>query len=109
MLEDRPGHGSPVVPGDRIRVELTGRYARGGVWGRGPLTLIAGDGTYPGAVNPLRVGSMIRMQYVVSPNDTGVRLMTFQGNDSENEAYQVRRDRGQIVVEHKVVAVCRPM
>jgi len=109
VLEDRPGHGSPVVPGDRIRVELTGRYARGGVWGRGPLTLIAGDGTYPGAVNPLRVGSMIRMQYVVSPNDTGVRLMTFQGNDSENEAYQVRRDRGQIVVEHKVVAVCRPM
>lgn len=109
MLEDRPGHGRPVVGGDRIRVEFTGRYASGEVWGRGPLTLIAGPGTYPGAIHPLRVGSVIRMQYVVNPNDTSVRLMPFQGGDSENEAYQFRRDRGQIVVEHKVLAVCRPM
>jgi ankyrin repeat protein len=109
VLEERPGRGRPVVPGDRIRVELTGQYARGGVWGQGPLTLIAGNGTYPGTTHPLRVGSLLRMQYVVNPNDTSVRLMTFQGGDSENEAYQVRRDRGQIVIEHKVVAVCRPM
>jgi ankyrin repeat protein len=109
VLEDRPGLGRPVVPGDRIRVELTGRYADGEVWGRGPLTLIAGNGTYPGAVHPLRVGSVIRMQYIVDPNDTSVRLMPFQGSDSENEAYQVRRDRGQIVIEHEVEAVCRPM
>jgi len=90
-------------------VEFTGRYASGEVWGRGSLTLIAGPGTYPGAIHPLRVGSVIRMQYVVNPNDTSVRLMPFQGGDSENEAYQFRRDRGQIVVEHKVLAVCRPM
>ena len=109
VLEERPGHGRRVVPGDRILVELTGRYASGEVWGHGPLTLIAGNGTYPGAVHPLAVGSAIRMQYVVNPNDTGVRLMPFQGGDSENEAYQVRRDRGQIVVEHRVRKVCRPL
>ena len=77
VLEDRPGHGRRVVPGDRILVELTGRYPSGEVWGHGPLTLIAGNGTYPGAVHPLAVGSAIRMQYVVNPNDTGVRLMPF--------------------------------
>ena len=109
VLEDRPGRGRPVVPGDRIRVELTGRYANGEVWGHGPFTLIAGSGTYPGAVHPLRVGSVIRMQYVVNPNDTTARLLPFQGVDWENEAYQFRRDRGQIIVEHKVEAVCRPM
>ncbi len=109
VLEDIPGNGTPVVPGDRIRVELTGRYASGEVWGHGPFTLIAGDGTYPGARYPLRVGSVIRMQYAVYPNDTSSRLVPFQGGDWKNEAYQVRRDRGQILVEHKVLSVCRPM
>ena len=90
-------------------VRLTGRYASGEEWGRGPLTLIVGNGTYPGARFPLAVGSVIRMQYVVNPNDTTMRLMAFQGVDSENEAYQVRRDRGQIIIEHQVLAVCRPM
>src|SRR5262249_22819971 len=28
---------------------------------------------------------------------------------AENEAFQVRRDRGQIIVEHTIVSVCRPM
>ncbi|HEX5075424.1 MAG TPA: hypothetical protein VFW03_19590 [Gemmatimonadaceae bacterium] len=55
---------APVLPGDRIRVELTGRYASGKLWGHGPLTLIAGDDVYPGSRYPLRVGSVIRMQYV---------------------------------------------
>lgn len=109
VLEDIPGSGTPVLPGDRIRVELTGRYANGALWGHGPFTLIAGDGIYPGARYPLRVGSVIRMQYVVNPNDTSSRLVPFQGGDWENEAYQVRRDRGQILVEHKVLSVCRPM
>ena len=109
VLEDLPGNGTPVVPGDRIRVELTGRYASGEQWGHGPFTLIAGDGIYPGAHYPLRVGSVIRMQYVVNPNDTSSRLVPFHGGDWENEAYQVRRDRGQILVEHKVLSVCRPM
>jgi len=109
VLEDLPGNGTPVVSGDRIRVELTGRYATGEQWGHGPFTLIAGDGTYPGTHYPLRVGSVIRMQYIVNPNDTSSRLVPFQGGDSENEAYQVRRDRGQILVEHKVLSVCRPM
>ena len=109
VLEDRPGHGRPVVGGDRIRVDLTGQYVSGEVWGRGTLTLIAGAGTYPGAIHPLRVGSVIRMQYVVNPNDTSTRLLPFQGGDWENEAYQFRRDRGQIIIEHTVLDVCRPM
>jgi hypothetical protein len=50
VLEERPGHGTPVIGGDRIRVELTGRYASGEIWGQGPLTFIVGSGTYPGAV-----------------------------------------------------------
>ena len=109
VLEERPGHGRPVVPGDRIRVEMTGRYANGQLWGQGSLTLIVGDATYPGVTHPLRVGSVIRMQYVVNPNDTTTRLMPFQGGDSRNEAYQLRRDRGQIIIEHRIVADCRPM
>jgi len=109
VLEERPGHGRPVVPGDRIRVEMTGRYASGQLWGNGPLTLIVGDGTYPGAAHPLRVGSVIRMQWVVNPNDTTTRLIPFQGDDSKHEAYQVRRDRGQVIIEHRIVADCRPM
>jgi len=109
VLEEIPGSGTTVTPGDRIRVELTGHYATGEPWGHGPLTFIAGDATYPDTHYPLRVGSVIRMQYVVNPNDTSVRLVSFQGGDWENEAYQLRRDRGQIVVEHKVLSVCRPM
>ena len=109
LLEERPGHGRPVTPGDRIRVELTGHYASGASWGRGPLTLVVGQGTYLGAVHPLRVGSVIRMQYVMNPNDTTVRLMSFIGGDPENEAYQFRRDRGQVIIEHTVLTVCRPM
>jgi ankyrin repeat protein len=49
------------------------------------------------------------MQYVVNPNDTASRLFPFQGGDWENEAYQFRRDRGQILIEHRVLSVCRPM
>src|SRR6476660_6602637 len=104
-----PGQWNSGRAGRSIRVELTGRYASGEVWGHGPFTLIAGDGSYPGAQYPLRVGSVIRMQYVVYPNDTSSRLVPFQGGDWKNEAYQVRRDRGQILVEHKVLSVCRPM
>jgi len=109
VLEDLPGRGGPALPGDRIRVELTGRYASGEQWGHGPFTLIVGSDIYPGAVHPLRVGSVIRMQYVVNPNDTASRLFPFQGEDWENEAYQFRRDRGQILIEHRVLSVCRPM
>jgi len=108
VLEERPGNRRPVVFGDRIRVDLTGRYASGEVWGQGPLTFIVGKGSYPGALGPLRVGATVRMQYLTSPNDTTVRLMPFQGGDPENEAYQVRRDRGPILVEHTVRSACRP-
>ena len=98
-----------IVPGDRIRVEFVGRYASGEEWARGPLTLIYGEGTYPGAQMPVRVGAVERMQYVVRPGDSTVRLLPFQGDDAENEAFQVRHDRGQIIVEHRIVSVCRPM
>jgi hypothetical protein len=108
VLEERPGTGRPIIGGDRVRVDLIGRYASGEIWGQGPLTFIAGSGTYPGAVHPLRVGATIRMQYLTSPNDTIVRLWPFPGLDTENEAYQVRRDRGPIIVEHTIRSVCRP-
>ena len=109
LLEERPGRGRPVLPGDRIRVDLIGTYMGGEEWGRGPLTLVFGTDTYKGAVNPVRVGSAIRLQYVVDPNDTTTRLLPFPGLDTKNEAYQVRRDRGQIIVEHRVASVCRPL
>jgi hypothetical protein len=88
---------------------MTGRYTSGPLWGQGPLTLIVGDATYPGAAHLLRVGTVIRMQYVVNPNDASARLLSFQGGDPENEAYQLRRDRGQVIIEHRIVADCRPM
>src|SRR5262245_42939150 len=40
LLEDRPGRGRAVLPGDRVRAEIVGRYASGEIWGRGPLTFI---------------------------------------------------------------------
>lgn len=86
VLEEIPGSGTTVTPGDRIRVELTGHYATGEPWGHGPLTFIAGDATYPDTHYPLRVGSVIRMQYVVNPNDTSVRLVSFHGGDWQNRA-----------------------
>jgi ankyrin repeat protein len=98
-----------VTGGDRIEVDFTGRYASGEVWGEGPLTLIAGPGTYDGAGAPLRVGAVLTLQYIIDPNDTTVRLWPFTGEDGENEAYQVRTDRGQVFVEHTVRKVCRPL
>lgn len=109
LLEERPGSGRPVRPRDRIVVDFIGRYGNGTVWGEGPLTLIVGPGTYPGKQQPLRVGDVITMQYRNDPNDTTVRLVPFPGGDTENEAYQVRRDRGPIIVEHTVRRVCRPL
>jgi hypothetical protein len=109
VLEERPGGFRAVAPGDRIRVDLVGKYGDGEIWGEGPLTFIFGNDTYPGAIHPLRVGSYIRMQHLTTPNDTTVRLLPFPGLDTENEAYQVRRDRGPIVVEHTVRSACRPM
>jgi len=85
LLEDRPGRGRVVQPGDRIRVEFIGRYASGAEWARGPLTIIYGENTYPGADLPVRVGAVERMQYVVRPSDSTVRLLPFQGGDAENE------------------------
>src|SRR5262245_13229600 len=61
LLEEKLGHGRFVVGGDRIRVDFVGRYASGEVWGRGPLTLVYGSGTYPGVHQAIRVGSMFRM------------------------------------------------
>ncbi len=107
LLTERPGSGQVVIPGDRIVVDFVGRYANGEIWGQGPLTLVAGWGTYPGLREPLKVGAAITMQFVTDPNDTASRLISFQGGDSENEAFQVRRDRGQIIVEHQVREVCR--
>ena len=109
LLEERPGPGRPVKPGDRIVVDFVGRYGDGTVWGEGPLTLVVGPGSYPGKRAPLRVGDVISMQYWNDPNDTTVRLVPFPGGDTENEAYQVRRDRGLILVEHRVRKVCRPL
>jgi hypothetical protein len=108
ILEERAGRGQPIRGGDRVRVDLTGQYASGEVWGQGPLTFIAGSGSYPGAMYPLRVGATIRMQYLTNPNDTTARLWPFPGLDTENEAYLVRRDRGPIIVEHTIRSVCRP-
>lgn len=107
ILTDRPGTGQLVIPGDRIVVDFVGRYANGEIWGEGPLTLVVGWGTYPGLQAPLKVGADITIQYLNDPNDTTVRLVPFPGGDSEKEAFQVRRDRGQIIVEHKVRTVCR--
>ncbi len=109
LLEERPGSGRPVKPRDRIVVDFVGRFGNGTVWGEGPLTLIVGPGTYPGKQEPLRVGDVITMQYRNDPNDTTVRLVPFPGGDTENEAYQVRRDRGPILVEHTIRTVCRPL
>jgi len=108
VLDERAGHGRPVVPGDRIRVDLRGTYAGGEVWGEGPLTFIWGSATYPDALLPVQVGSSIRMQYLTSPNDTTVRLHPFGGEDTKNEAYQLRRDRGPIIIEHTVRSTCHP-
>jgi hypothetical protein len=63
--------------------------------------------TAPGA--PLRVGAVLTLQYIIDPNDTTVRLWPFTGEDGENEAYQVRTDRGQVFVEHTIRKVCRPL
>lgn len=109
LLEERPGSGRRTAFGDRIRVDFVGRYSSGEVWGEGPLTLVVGAGTYPGVREPLRLGALIAMQYLNDPNDTTVRMMPFSGDDFENEAYQVRRDRGQIIVEHTVRGACRPL
>jgi hypothetical protein len=109
LIEEQPGSGRLVGHGDRIRVDLVGKYSSGEVWGEGPLTLIVGPGSYRGAREPLRVGGRLRLQYVINPNDTAVRLVSFQGDDSKNEAYQLRRDRGQVIVEHTIRDVCRPL
>ena len=109
LLEETAGKGRPIVNGDRIEVDLVGRYQSGEIWGEGPLTLIVGEGTYPGHREPLRVGAVMRMQYRNDPNDTTVRLLPFPGLDTENEAYQVRHDRGPIIVEHAIRRVCRPL
>jgi len=108
LLEERPGRGRPVLGGDRIQVDFVGRYANGEVWGEGPLTLVAGTDTY-GIRGPLRTGAFIKLQYVIDPNDTTSRLLPFPGLVTEKEFYQVRRDRGQIIVEHTVRKVCRPL
>ena len=109
LLEETAGKGRPIVNGDRIEVDLVGRYQSGEIWGEGPFTLIVGEGTYPGHREALRVGAVMRMQYRNDPNDTTVRLVPFPGLDTENEAYQVRRDRGPIIVEHTIRRVCRPL
>jgi hypothetical protein len=109
LVAEKAGHGRAVTGGDRIEVDFTGRYASGEVWGEGPLTLIAGPGTYDGASAPLRVGAVLTLQYIIDPNDTTVRLWPFTGEDGENEAYQVRTDRGQVFVEHTIRKVCRPL
>jgi hypothetical protein len=109
LIEEKPGRGRPVTGGDRIVVDFVGRYASGEVWGEGSLTLIAGPGTYADAIAPLKTGAVLTMQYVMDPNDTTVRLLPFTGEDGENEAYQVRADRGQVIVEHTIRKVCRPL
>ncbi len=109
LLSETPGRGRPVLPGDRIRVELIGRYANGEVWGQGPYTFRAGTGSYPDLRAPLQVGAEITMQLVTTPDDTTNRLHPFPGGDIEREGYQVRRDRGPIIIEHRVRHVCRPM
>ena len=109
LLEEQLGHGRLVTIGDRIVVDLIGRYAGGETWAEGPLTLIYGPGTYQGALHPVRVGARYLLQYRNDPNDTTSRLVPFPGLDPENEAYQVRRDRGRILVEHRIRRVCRPL
>ena len=109
LLEEKAGNGRPIVNGDRIEVDLVGRYQSGEIWGEGPFTLIVGEGTYPGHREQLRVGAVMRLQYRNDPNDTTVRLVPFSGLDTENEAYQVRRDRGPIIIEHTIRRVCRPL
>ena len=71
VLEDKPGTGRPAVPGDRVKVDLTGTYTNGEKWGHGPFTFIYGAGSYPGALNPVQVGSVIKLQYIVDPNASG--------------------------------------
>src|SRR5262245_14444380 len=73
VLAETQGHGHAVLNGDRVTVDLVGRYASGEVWARGPLTFVVGPGSYPGAENPLSIGSTIRMQYLTTPNDTTTR------------------------------------
>ncbi|MFN0178077.1 MAG: ankyrin repeat domain-containing protein [Gemmatimonadales bacterium] len=109
LLEERPGSGRLAAFGDRVRVDFVGRYASGEVWGEGPLTFVVGPGSYPESGQPPRLGTQIKMQYLNDPNDTTVRLAPFPGDDFENEAYQVRRDRGPIIVEHTIRAACRPL
>src|SRR5262245_47518959 len=102
LVGEKPGRGRAVTAGDRIAVDFVGRYASGEVWGEGPLTLIAGPGSYPDAMAPLRTGAVLTMQYLIEPNDTTVRLVAFTGEDTENEAYQMRTDRGQVFIEHTI-------
>ena len=109
LLGEKAGKGRPILNGDRIEVDLVGRYQSGEIWAEGPFTLIVGEGTYPGHREPLRVGAVMRLQYRNDPNDTTVRLVPFPGLDTENEAFQVRRDRGPIIVEHTIRRVCRPL
>jgi hypothetical protein len=109
LVAEKPGRGRAVTGGDRIEVDFVGRYASGEVWGEGPLTLIAGPGTYEGAMAPLRVGAVLTLQYIIDPNDTTARLWAFAGEDGENEAYQMRTDRGQAFATHTIRKVCRPL
>ncbi len=107
VLEAQSGDGSLAQPGDRIVVDLVGRYGSGEVWGEGPLTIIAGALTYPGLNRMPREGDIIRMEYWTSPHEKLSRLVQFAGGDPD-EVYQVRHDRGPILVEHTVRKVCRP-
>jgi hypothetical protein len=108
-MDETQGSGRAVLPGDRVLVRFTGTYATGDTWGHGPLTYMLGDATYPTAQLPLQEGGRLRMQVVISPTADGPRLLEFLGVDMENEAYRMRRDRGQAFVEHEVVHSCRPM
>lgn len=109
VIEATAGRGSVVRAGDLITVDLVGTYGDGSEWGRGPFTYIYADDAYPGAAAPVRVGSVFKFEWIRETAERRGRQIDMPGVHTETQFYRIRRDRGPILLEHRVRKWCRPM
>lgn len=109
LVEETPGRGSPIRPGDRVKVDLVGTYGDGREWANGPFSYIYHGGAYPGARSTPRVGARFKLEWLRDGGERTERRVPLVGLDGTREGYMVRRDRGAILIEHRIRSWCRPM
>jgi hypothetical protein len=109
VLEETPGTGSFVRRGDRVTVDLVGRYANGDTWGEGPITFLYSDGAFAGAQQPVQIGAKIRTEWLRDRARFPTRVRLFDAINNEQETFAVRSDRGPVTIEYTVRSWCRPM